>query len=138
MINVRANTSGTSGLTIAWKLWRHCCCRFGWFPLLVAPLVTLSCFLDIYASLDCNFIHIDVGFIPANLTLNQSVISVGLFQYHSFEQKQIFQDIKLSGCSRYSSEFETQFVGNDPTWKVTRILAYLSGASSILATVRIT
>ena len=124
-----------SGVTQTWKLWRHCCCRFGWLPLLVAPLVTASSLLDLYATFDCEFIQINIGFIPSNGAWNQSTASIGLFHYHSFDERNLIGDIGIDGCTRFSDEFEAQFVEGDRTWEVTKIMAYISGISGVAAAV---
>ena len=73
------------GFTDVWKLYRHCCCRFGSYPLLVAPLVTCACFLDLYSSSGCDFIRMDIGFTPQNeLWLSQNA-NLGLFSFDSHE-----------------------------------------------------
>jgi hypothetical protein len=132
----RVTRGGASGLTQVWKLWRHCCCRYGWYPLLVAPIVTASCLLDLYSSLGCEFLNVDVGFIPSNPAWNQSTAALGLFQYHSgMEGSDVLTNVFVEGCRRYSNEFESVFVDGDRTWEVTRIMAYISGAGGILATV---
>ena len=54
------------GLTDVWKLWRHCLCRFGYYPLFMAPLITCAAFMDLYSSTGCDFIRLDIGFVPIN------------------------------------------------------------------------
>jgi hypothetical protein len=125
-----------SGLTQTWKLWRHCCCRFGWLPLLVAPLVTVSSLLDLYATFGCEFVQINVGFMPSNGAWNESTALIGLFHYHSYDEINVMHDFGINGCARFSEEFEDQFVDGDRTWEVTRIMAYISGTSGVVAMVR--
>ena len=124
-----------SGLIQTWKLWRHCCCRYGWIPVIVAPLVTVATFLDLYATIDCDFIKVDVGFIPANAAWNQSTASIGIFQYSVYAEANLIDDLAVEGCTRFSQHFEASFVENDRTWEVTRIMAYISGISAIIASV---
>lgn len=120
-----------------WKLWRHCCCRYGWYPLIVAPVVTVSCLMDLYSSYDCEFMEVEVGFTPLNPAWNQSKATVGLFQYQagfSEENQEIrFWKVLVEGCHSYSENFEEAFVDGDRTWQVTRIMAFISGSSSIVA-----
>ena len=134
--HTRKRNGGPSGLTQIWKFWRHCCCRFGWFPLLVAPLVTASCLLDLYSSFDCEFIRVNVGFMPSNDAWNQSTASLGLFQFHAMDEANLWDDLTVKGCNRYSGGFESQFIEGDRTWEVTRIMAYISAIGGIVATVR--
>jgi hypothetical protein len=136
--NTKMETKGrSSGLAQIWKLWRHCCCRFGTYPLLVAPIVTVSCLLDIYSSLDCEFLKVNVGFLPSNQAWNQTTATLGLFQFQVEQEPDLWGELLVEGCNRYSDEFQTQFVDRDRTWEVTQVVAYISGISGILATVRI-
>lgn len=132
-------TNHVSGLTASWKLWRHCCCRYGWYPLIVAPVVTASCLLDLYSSYDCEFINVEVGFTPLNPAWNESKATFGLFQFQSGvfdENKDIrFWEEVVEGCNSYSQDFEVAFVDGDRTWQVTRVMAFISGGSSITAAV---
>lgn len=124
-----------------WRLWRHCLCRFGWYPLFVAPLVTCACLLDVYSSTGCDFVRMDVGFAPANDVFfgsggprSSSRAQLGLFSFDSREDdadryKRWFNN----GCRSYSAGFESAFVSSDRTWHVARVMAYVSGISSLVA-----
>lgn len=131
-----AKTSGPSALTVLWKFWRHSCCRFGWIPLLVAPLVTASCLLDVYSSIDCNFMQVNVGFIPSNAAWNQSTATLGLFQFKADGETDLLDDLTVQACTPFSTKFKSQFIDGDKTWEVIRIMAYVSGISGSIATVR--
>ncbi len=132
----RGKGRSPSGLTIIWKFWRHSCCRFGWMPLLVAPLVTASCLMDVYSSIDCNFMQVNVGFIPSNAAWNQSTATLGLFQFKADAEPDLFNDLTGQGCTPFSTQFKSQFIDGDKTWEVIRIMAYISGISGSIATVR--
>jgi len=129
--------ANASGLSQIWRLWRHCCCRYGWYPLIVAPVVTFSCLLDLYSSFDCEFLNVEVGFTPLNPAWNESKATFGLFQYQSgsYERNEEsrFWEVLVEGCHSYSEDFEVAFVDGDRTWQVTRIMAFISGGSSIVA-----
>ncbi|KAL7529894.1 hypothetical protein ACHAXR_003213 [Thalassiosira sp. AJA248-18] len=117
-----------------WRLWRHCLCRFGWYPLFVAPLVTCACLLDLYSSTGCDFIRMDIGFRPANDVWSDSHAQLGLFSFDSHETdknkwKRSFND----GCQLYSENFVSTFMATDQTWHISRIMAYISGISSLVA-----
>ena len=125
-----------SGLTHTWRLWRHCCCRYGWYPLLVAPIATAGCLLSIYSSLGCDFIRVNVGFTPSNDGWNQSTAEFGIFMFQSGELEDDTNDIQrtfLEGCQWYPDDFEAEFIESDRTWKTTEIMGYVSGVSSIIA-----
>lgn len=131
-------TGGPSGFKHIWKLWRHCCCRFGWYPLLVAPIVTAACLLDVYSSFGCEFIHVNVGFIPSNDAWSQSTATLGLFQFSGApvtDSNSFFQDFMTEGCNPYSNGFEAHFISGDRTWEVARVMSYISGIAGMVAVV---
>ena len=119
-----------------WRLWRHCLCRFGWYPLFVAPLVTCACLLDIYSTTGCDFIRLDIGFIPTNdiWSTSASYAQLGLFSYDTNrDDENQWKRSFNNGCQAYSSDFESVFIQEDQTWSISRILAYISGISSLVA-----
>ncbi|KAL7541667.1 hypothetical protein ACHAWF_006991 [Thalassiosira exigua] len=129
-----ASDALSPGYIACWTLWRHCLCRFGWYPLLVAPLVTCACLLDVCASTGCDFIRMDIGFDPRNDVWGDSRAQLGLFSFDSRERernkwKRSFHD----GCRTYSEAFDASFVGNDQAWRISRIMAYVSGVASLVA-----
>ena len=133
----KKSTKSPSGLTHTWRLWRHCCCRYGWYPLLVAPIVTTGCMLSLYSSAGCDFIRVDVGFTPSNPAWNQSTAELGLFLYQSEEpETNKYREALVDGCRWYEDDFNEDFIDDDRTWKVARIMAYISAISSALAMVR--
>ena len=120
-----------------WRLWRHCLCRFGWYPLFLAPLVTCACLLELYSSTGCDFIRLDIGFVPANGTAwSESRAHLGLFSSFDgdrIEDKNEWERSFNGGCQPYSEEFETRFATPDRTWEIARTMAYISGSSSLVA-----
>lgn len=126
-----------SGLIHSWRLWRHCCCRYGWYPLIVAPIVTAGCFLSLYSSGGCDFVRVNVGFTPTNDAWNQSTVEMGFFYYQSgIPHDDNLFDAFAEGCRPYESDFNDNFIQDDRTWKVARIMGLISGCSSIVAAVR--
>ena len=129
-----------SGLNSAWKLWRHCMCRNGFYPLFVAPLVTAAWILDVYGSSGCKFIHVDIGIEPINLAWNQTSMDIGFFNYRNEEEgfgsNGLFMDTFHPGCQPYESLFKEYFIAGDKTWAMSQILAFVSGGAGCLATVR--
>mmetsp|Transcript_16911 Transcript_16911/g.25041 ORF Transcript_16911/g.25041 Transcript_16911/m.25041 type:complete len:536 (-) Transcript_16911:19-1626(-) len=122
------------GLVDAWRLWRHCLCRFGWYPLFVAPLVTCACILDVFSSTGCDFVRVDIGFVPINDEWQDSRASLGLFSFDSHEtDKNKWKRSFNNGCQPYSEEFTSSFMGSDQSWQIARILAHISGISSAIA-----
>jgi hypothetical protein len=127
--------SGTSGFTQIWKFWRHCCCRYGWYPLLVAIVVSAACALDLYSFVSCEFLQINIGFNPLNTGWNQSTANVGLFYYETGAVGGEFGDNLAPGCVRFSDAFEQQFIDGDRTWQASRVMGMISAISGMLSTV---
>lgn len=126
-----------SGFMHSWRLWRLCCCRYGWYPLLVAPIVTVGCLLSLYSAAGCDYIRVDVGFTPSNTGWNTSTLELGLFLYQSGEEDtNKYYAAFLNGCRPYTEEFIEDFVQNDRTWKVAQVMAYVSAGGGIVSTVR--
>ena len=126
-----------SGLMHSWRLWRLCCCRYGWYPLLVAPIITVGCLFSLYSAAGCDFIRVDVGFTPSNTGWNSSTLELGLFRYQSGEEDtNKYYATFLDGCRPYTEEFLDEFVDDDRTWRVAQIMAYVAAGGSLLATVR--
>ena len=122
------------GLADTWRLWRHCLCRFGWYPLFVAPLVTCACLLDVFSSTGCEFIQMDIGFDPINEAWQDSQASLGIFSFDSKETdlnkwKRAFNN----SCQPYSDEFTSSFFRVDQSWVIAKVLARISGISSAVA-----
>ena len=93
------------GLVDAWRLWRHCLCRFGWYPLFVAPLVTCACILDLFSSTGCDFIRMDIGFVPVNEAWQDSRAQLGLFSYDSHQtDKNKWKRSFNNGCQPFSDD----------------------------------
>jgi hypothetical protein len=123
-------------MSATWRLWRNCCCRYGWYPVLIAPIITSGCLLSLYSSFGCDFVRLEVGFTPSNQAWNQSSADLGLFyMYTGYESDNKFEQNLLQGCSWYTDSFDYSFIDGDRTWKVARIMALISGAAGITATV---
>ena len=126
----------SSGLRHSWRLWRYCCCRYGWYPLFVAPIVTAGCLLSLYSAAGCDFIRVDVGFTPSNPGWNQSTLELGLFMYQSDEvDTNKYRALFIDGCRPYPDELFEEFVENDRTWRVAQIMAYVAAGGGVVATV---
>lgn len=111
-----------SGLNSAWKLWRHCMCRNGFYPLIIAPFVTSAFFLDIYVSSGCDFVHVNIGIEPVNVAWNKSTLDLGLFSHRSDEESNSNRNLMMETfhpqCKGYGPTFDEYFVDGDKTWKV--------------------
>lgn len=127
-----------SGLQSCWRLWRICLCRNGFYPLAVAPFVTAAWFLDLYGTLGCNFMHLDVGMKPMNTAWNMTTIDLGLFHHKSeeyYESDTFYMNVLHPGCQRYEGVFEEYFIDGDKTWKMSQYMSFISGSAGGLATV---
>lgn len=103
---------------------------------MIAPLVTAGCLLSLYSATGCDFVRVDIGFTPSNDGWNQSTAEFGLFLYQSGEPEiDKYREAFIDGCRMYETEFLSIFIDEDRTWKVARIMAYISGGSSFLAMV---
>jgi hypothetical protein len=110
-----------SGLSVIWKLWRHCLCRNGFYPVIVAPFVTAAFLLDVYASTGCRFIHLDVGIQPVNTAWNQTEADLGLFFFRERTEpssSNFLMNTFHPECQAYDSVFNEFFIEGDKTWKV--------------------
>jgi hypothetical protein len=99
------------------------CCSNGFYPLIVAPIVTLTCLLDVYGSLGCNFINLDIGVDPINVGWNKtSVLDFGLFYYSDSEKTNVGAPFYMEAihpeCRKFEDVFSEYFVDGDKTWKV--------------------
>ncbi|KAL3798802.1 hypothetical protein HJC23_004590 [Cyclotella cryptica] len=155
------------GLPVVWRLWRNCLCRFGWYPIFVAPLITCAAFMDLYSSSGCDFIRLDIGFVPVNEVWSGPTAHLGLFSFDSYEvDRNKWKRSFNAGCQgewdlgrfmdkyaskitdsriyrlslylpliskAYSTNFEAVFIDADPTWHISRVMAYISGISSLVA-----
>ena len=100
------------------------------------PIITSGCLLSLYSSFGCDFVQLDVGFAPSNEAWNQTSAHLGLFYvYTGIQGGNNYAATIFEGCELYPSEFENIFIEGDRTWKVARIMALISGAASIIATV---
>jgi len=138
----KSNVGGT-GIRDTWKLWRHCMCRHGWYPLVVAPFITAAGVLDIYSSLDCNFIRVNVGFTPFNEEWSEPSFNVGFWTHqtdplHSQNSTEIEKTnplLSFKGCEPYSTGFHKSFIQGDRAWTAASIMAYCSGIAGLTAMV---
>jgi len=122
-----------------WKPWRLFCCRNGYYPLLVAPIISVAFLLDLYTTFGCDFVHIDVGFQPVNQGWNQQILDVGMFFYNSHNASVtdggVLMEAFHQGCRRYDPTMIQYLIGSDQVWLVSRIISAISGSSGFFATV---
>jgi hypothetical protein len=151
----------------SWRVFfRYCCCTAGWYPALVAPLVTIACLLSLYSSAGCDYIDLSVGFVPSNAAVlvtlgNHSTEALHLgffFHYYHVEEevdepqlqnvhqqqetttrtsRNPYREIFHEGCVRYDAAFEESIIGRDRTWRVGRIIAMIAGGASLVALVTV-
>lgn len=137
-----------NGLKSCWRLWRNCLGRNGLYPLVVAPYITAAWLLDMYGTLGCNLIHVDVGMETRNAAWNETSIEIGLFHYTSSNvQAEDLEGVDTAAdtlsvmntlhpeCRRYDSIFEEYFIEGDQSWKVSQYMAMISACAGCFATV---
>ena len=107
--------------------------------MLIAPIVTAAFFLDIYSSAGCQFVTLDVGFVPSNsawMVENSASADLGLFFYQTNEvESNKYRAMFHDGCREFPMGFDAFFVSGDRTWKVARIMAYIAAVAGLVATV---
>jgi hypothetical protein len=130
-----SSSSNLSPYQRCWKSARYFCCRFGSYPLFVAPIATVAWLLSLYSTLGCQSIELEVGFTPSNLAWNESHAGLGLWHYQSDTPATDGSFISglYDNCQWYSEDFSSQFIEKDRTWKVARIMAMISGIGSFCA-----
>jgi hypothetical protein len=115
-----------------WRFYRNCCCRYGWLPALLAPVLTAALLLSLYSSAGCQFIDLQVGFVPSNAGWNSgSRLDMGLFFVHdpAYVDSNQLRQRWLPGCKAYGSTFVEAFMHSDRTWKVSRIMAAIAAGT---------
>jgi len=148
--NSKATAEGgapSTGVAATWRLWRHCCCRHGLYPLIVAPFVTAAFLLDIYSSLGCEFMTVNIGFEPSNLAWGDARADLGLFYFQQgYQEGNITGVIPSSpwyvetfhaGCKRYDETFSEYFIDGDRTWGLSRIMAFIAAGAGLVATMTV-
>jgi hypothetical protein len=82
-------------------------------------------------------VRVNVGFTPSNTSWNQSTVDLGFFYYQSgIPHEDKLYSALAEGCRPYESGFTDDFIQDDRTWNVARIMGLISGCSSIVAAVR--
>mmetsp|Transcript_1775 Transcript_1775/g.3421 ORF Transcript_1775/g.3421 Transcript_1775/m.3421 type:complete len:391 (-) Transcript_1775:46-1218(-) len=120
-----------------WMYGRHSVCRYGWYPALVAPFLTMACLLSLYSSGGCDFIKVHVGFTPQpNMGWNESDASLGFWYYGEEDAVHDFDYVPIyGGCEWYQDGFDEIFIQKDRTWTVARIMAMVAGGASTVAAI---
>lgn len=112
--------------------WRWCC-RYGWYPVLVASSITAACLLDILSSMSCEFLKVHVDNDTGE---SRGSVYIGIYfhQMGGFEDGQ-FGEYLAEGCQQYSDEFEANIIEGDRMWQATRYVGILSATTGIIAAV---
>lgn len=109
-------------------------CRYGWYPILVASTITGACLLDLYSSMSCEFLKVNVN-TDTGETRGHAFIGIYYRQSGSAFESGVFGDYLAEGCQAYSDEFETNVIAHDRTWQATRYLGMISAVSGGVAAV---
>jgi hypothetical protein len=143
--NTKSNNNNASydaprGIRACWRSWRHCMCTTGWYPVAVAPMITIGFLLSLYSSAGCEFIDLHVGFTPSNAAWNQSQANLGLFYLRdnsAASETNSKMDFLHDGCVWYSDTFQGSVIEQDRTWRVARYMAMIAVATSLLSALTI-
>jgi len=111
----------------------------------VAPILTIGFLLSVYSTSGCQFVNVDLGFTPKpNAAWNSTTEHLGFFYHYQPKVRQEESDAFLdpdvldsvhSNCYLYSEAMQDEFIDNDRTWKVARIMALIAGGGSGLSAV---
>ena len=132
------DSKSNSEMKEAWRPWRIFCCRNGYYPLLVATIVTAAFLFDLYSTFGCDFVHVDVGYEPVNPGWNQQKLDLGMFFYNNHDKNTdggVLMQAFHQGCRRYTPAMNQYFIGADQVWLVSRIISSISGSAGFFATV---
>ena len=123
ILTLLCRTMGSSG-----------CCRFGWYPKILAFFVTAGLGLSATSSLYCDFMTIVLDFTPGGYYQNQ--VGLGLWSFES----------PLGQCVSYVEAYESGglgmgysdwFMNKDFSWTVARILAMTGGLFGTISLVSV-
>ena len=85
-----------------------------WLPFLVSLFSTIRFLLSTTSSLSCQFIKIDVGFIPSNVKFVSSTIDIGPWAY------------SRGKCLAYPEDFTKVFIHKHASWGAARVAAVVN------------
>ena len=73
---------------------------------------------------------------PVNNVWSSSRAQFGLFSFEGNQEtgQSRWKEAFNEGCTVYSDSFESTFIASDQSWPISRICAYISGISGLLAT----
>eukprot|EP00979_Chaetoceros_neogracilis_P003418 scaffold592_cov272-Chaetoceros_neogracile.AAC.29 len=85
-----------------------------WLPFLVVILTTARFLLSTTSSLGCNFIEIDIGFVPQNIKFTTSKVRIGPWAYDRGK------------CLSYPHNFSEVFIHHEKSWNAARIASIVN------------
>jgi len=113
-------------------------CRFGWHPRILAFFVTAALGLSITSSLDCNFLVIDLGFIPPDYY--SEALGFGLWSYTAPGGRCLSykESSQSSGKFSVGDDLYSNFILNgDVKWTVSRLLAMVTSVFGVVSLISI-
>ena len=85
-----------------------------WLPFFVVTLSTVRFLLSTTSSLGCNFIEIDIGFVPKNIKIATSTVKIGPWAY------------ERGKCLSYPHNFSKIFIQNERAWEAARMASIVN------------
>ena len=85
-----------------------------WLPYFVATMSTARFLLSTASALGCNFVEIDIGFVPKNIQFNASKVKIGPWTY------------ERGKCLSYPENFVKMFIEGEMSWKVCRVASIVN------------
>jgi len=85
-----------------------------WLPFFVATMSTARFVLSTTSALGCNFVEIDIGFVPKNIQFNASKVKIGPWAY------------ERGKCLSYPENFVKMFIEGEKSWKASRVASIVN------------
>lgn len=112
-----------------------CCCRYGYVPLFLAILITIACLLDVYSSISCEFLQVNIQTDVDGSNRGSAFVGIFFRQTGAFDGELFGQSYLAEGCQSYSRVFEETVIHDDKIWQATRYIAMISAVSGGAAAV---
>ena len=99
-------------------------CRFGWHPRILTFFITASLGLSIMSSLDCQFLVMDLGFVPVHYYSDE--LGFGLWSYAAPGGRCLtYKESRQAAGGIFDGDniYSNVLMNNDTNWSIARIIA---------------